>query len=359
MINIQSMTSRNNIIALIEKCLQKVIAQEDIENNVNLINENIKDLELDVPVREFLLYLIKTIKSLSESKSNFSNYPFTETNNSHLLKYQEESKKNTEDIIRKLTDEINKIISENEIKDFELIIKNTFNLITEYMNKKSQINELLFSKYIKKSIEILKSENYNPDLNNFKVKNKTELKNKEGIKKSNEELKNDMKEIKLLSDINSEKITKLKKDNNIIVDENQKYEEINDEHENLKNSIQQIKNEIVQTKNYIEKIDNKTEKIITEIEQIKSDQQKIGERILNMEKQINELYNIFQENEYNNQLQNFYIYNLQREVEELKKERLEFQNDYLLNFKKNIDEIIEKRCEKEFNKYFKKKNNNK
>ena len=168
-----------------------------------------------------------------------------------------------------------------------------------------------------------------------------------------------MKEIKLLSDINSEKITKLKKDNNIIVDENQKYEEINDEHENLKNSIQQIKNEIVQTKNYIEKIDNKTEKIITEIEQIKSDQQKIGERILNMEKQINELYNIFQENEYNNQLQNFYIYNLQREVEELKKERLEFQNDYLLNFKKNIDEIIEKRCEKEFNKYFKKKNNNK
>ena len=180
------------------------------------------------------------------------------------------------------------------------------------MNKKSQINELLFSKYIKKSIEILKSENYNPDLNNFKVKYKTELKNKEGIKKSNEELKNDMKEIKLLSDINSEKITKLKKDNNIIVDENQKYEEINDEHENLKNSIQQIKNEIVQTKNYIEKIDNKTEKIITEIEQIKSDQQKIGERILNMEKQINELYIIFQENEYNNQLQNFYIYNLQR-----------------------------------------------
>jgi methyl-accepting chemotaxis protein len=349
------MTSRKNIIDLIEKCLQKVIAQEDIENNVNLINKNIKDLELDVSVREFLLYLIKTIKSLSESKSNFSKYPFTEIKNSPHQRYQEESKKNIEDIIRKLTDEINKIISAHEIKDFELIIKNTFNQITDYRNKNKQIIELLLSEI--KNIEILKSENLlvgiNPDLNNFKVKYKTELNNKEEIKKSYEKLKKDTKEIKLISDINSEKSTKLKKDNILISGENQKLnqkcEEINDEYENLKNSIQQIKDEIVQMKNYNDKADNKIEKIITENKQIKSS-------IQNMEKQINELYNMNQENEYNNKRMNIDIYILQREIEELKKEKMEFQNDYLL-MSKYIDEIIEKRCDEVFNKYYNEKNN--
>ena len=307
------MASRNNIIVLIEKCLQKVIAQEDIENNVNLINENIKDLGLDVSVREFLFYLIRKIKSLSESKSYLSNYPFTETNNSHLQRYQEELKKNAEDIIRKLTDEINKIISELEIKDFNLIIKNTFNQINDYTYKTIQIIELLLSENLLVGI--------NPDLNNFKAKNKTELKNKEELKKSLEEFKKDTKEIKLISDINNEESTKLK-----VIDENQKLnqkcEEIKDEDENLKNSCHQIKNEIVQMKNYNEKADNKIEEINTENKQIKNGEQNMEDRILIMEKQIKELYNMYQENENNRKRRNFVLYIMKNEVEELKKEKM-------------------------------------
>ena len=77
-----------------------------------------------------------------------------------------------------------------------------------------------------------------------------------------------------------------------------------------------------------------------------------------MEKQIKELYNMYQENENNNKRRNFALYIMKNEVEELKKETMEIQNDYL-SMPKYFDEIIEKKCNEAFNNYFNDKNNNK
>jgi len=69
------MTSINNTITLIEKHFQEVLNQEDKKKNILVINEIFNNLDLNVPIREFLILHIKAFRSVSESKACFSIYP--------------------------------------------------------------------------------------------------------------------------------------------------------------------------------------------------------------------------------------------------------------------------------------------
>ena len=339
------MTSISNTIIFIEKHLQNVLNQEDIEKNILVINESINNLKLDVPIREFLVRLIKLIKLLSESKANFPNYPLTEENNSLHKNSIEELKQNTEVTIKKLNDEINKIISVVEIKDFGLILNNTINQLTAYIYKMKEIIELLLSENNKKSHQILKWENLvvevNEELKTFKIKYDTEIENNKKLKKSNDELKSDMKDMKLKSLINKVEIKTIKKDNILINDEIKKakhqIDQINDENDKLKNENQKMINEIILLKNHNERSDNKFNQIFAE--------NKIMEnKILLMEKHINELKTNFIQQK---NIDNYYH---QKELEEVKKQKLELEKSYSSKLNE-IDNIVKIKVNEELTKY--------
>jgi len=138
------------------------------------------------------------------------NLSSTEENNSLHKNYIEKLKQNTEDTIKKLINEINKIISVVEIKDLGLILNNTINQLTGYILKMKEIIELLLSENNKKSHLILKwgklVVEVNEELKIFKIKYDTEIENNKKLKKSNDELKADMKDMKLKSLINRAEI---------------------------------------------------------------------------------------------------------------------------------------------------------
>lgn len=331
------MISKNKTIVLIEKYLQNIIDQENTEENINLIDKNIKELITDIPVREFAIRLIRIIKSLSEAKQSFSHYAFTELNSSLEQNYVENLQKSTENTIIELTNEIKKITNSNDIKEFENVIHKLISKITEYMQEMNRIIGILFSENKKKCSETLKWENLvveiNNELQNLKLKFEIESENKNKLEKSNEELNKSNKDL-----IDFVKQIQLKS---------------NKENEELRNIVKQMELKVNKNKEEIKKLKQDNFIIVDEAGKsreecnlLKKGNKKMEIKIINLEQEIKELRtncnNLMKKN-----IDNYY---LKKDLEKLKQENSEIEKRYSTKIK-SINKEAKYKSEDEITKY--------